>query len=810
MNSKLLKTVLFFLIISSFLFAGESIPQYYLQSRYLLTSPGSFGNGFLGYLNPALVNIVGSPELFVFSTDRTHGPVPDRQWGLIGAVPHVSIGAINHRMEGERYSDYRISLGSGTESFSYGISYGWSAGKAELSRIGRVVSAGMLVRPNPHVSAGLVGVFSQQQDDRYGVFDLGFRPFANGRITFFGDCALSFFSDIDRAQWSTGVAVQPLSGITVAARLFDDNTFSLGMNFNLGKISLRSQTHINENNNTLFNNYSLRIGSKNSNIFDSYIKENKQYVSLQLKGTMHYQKYRLFDKEKNTLTGIMQHLKGAADDKRIAGVALNLSGMEAGKEMIWEIREILSDLQKSGKKVVIYFDQGNMNMYHLASTADCIVMDPEGMFTLEGFAASRTFMKGTLEKLGIGYEEWRFFTYKSASEVLSRESMSEPDREQRLKLLKDFYSLTQRDVCQSRGFSPAFFDTLVNEKAIFLPEEAQKHQLVDTLARWTEIENIISKLEGENKTLINPRELACHSMQRTEWGSLPQVAVVYAVGACAMDTGIKARVLEKTILRLAESKRIKAVILRVDSPGGDPLASDLVAQALKKCDKQKPLIISQGGVAASGGYWISMYGDTIVAAPNTVTGSIGVIGGWLWNQGFGDKIGMQPDFVKVGKHADLRAGLTLPYLGLTLPHRNLTAEEFGIMKRAITTMYNHFIKKVAQGRDMKEAEVDSIGQGRVWSGTVGRENGLIDVIGGLDKAISLAKQSAGISGDKEVEIVEFPSRGWINPAIFKPDLFNISAENSADSPIINYLKMITSHPAKPLTMLPADWVGTGE
>jgi len=810
MKSTLLKSVLIVLVIRSFLCAGESKAQYYSQSRYILTSPGSFENGFLGYLNPALVNMVAGPELFMFSTDRNQGELSGRQWGIVGAVPHLSFGAINHRVEGERYSDYRIACGFGDETVSYGISYGWAAGKKGLTRLGENISAGVVWRPHPFLSAGIAGVFPQKKGVRYGVLDLGFRPLASGRITFFGDCAFTSFSDLDKAQWSTGVAVQPLSGITVAARLFDDNTFSLGMSFSLGNISLRAHSHVNEGNTTLFNNYALRIGAGRKNIFDSYFKKNKQYVSLNLKGPIHYQKYRLFDKEKNTLTGIMQHLKGAADDERIAGIALNLSGMEAGQEIIWEIRELLSDLKESGKKVVIYFDQGNMAIYHLASAADCVVMDPEGMLMLEGFAASRTFLKGTLEKLGIGYEEWRFFTYKSASEVLSRTSMSEPDREQRLELLKDFYSLIQKGVCRSRSFSSDYFDTLINEKAIFLPEEAQKHQLVDTLARWTDIGKIITDLEGKKKPMINPQELACYSIRRTQWGSLPQIAVVYAVGACAMDTGIKARVLEKTILRLAEAKRIKAVILRADSPGGDPLASDLVAEALRKCRERKPVIISQGGVAASGGYWISMYGDTIVAAPNTVTGSIGVIGGWLWNQGLGDKIGMQPDFVQVGKHADLAAGLTIPYLGLTLPHRNLTQEEFGMVKGAITTMYKHFVKKVARGRDMKEAAVDSIGQGRVWSGIDGRENGLVDVIGGLDAAISLAKKSAGISEDKKVSIVEFPSPGWINPEIFKPDLFGIDNQNAADSPMINYLKLINSYPGKPLVMLPADWWLTGQ
>ncbi|MEJ2628936.1 MAG: S49 family peptidase, partial [bacterium] len=363
----------------------------------------------------------------------------------------------------------------------------------------------------------------------------------------------------------------------------------------------------------------------------------------------------------------------------------------------------------------------------------------------------------------------------------------------------------QKDVCQARGFSPTYFDTLVNEKVIFLPCIALKHELVDTLARWTEIENIIKKIEGKKKSLTSSQALACHSFQKTEWGSRPQIAVVYAIGVCALETGIKARILEKVLLRLSTLKKVKAVILRVDSPGGDPLASDLVAEAVQKCCNKKPVIISQGGVAASGGYWISMYGDTIVAAPNTITGSIGVIGGWLWNQRFGEMTGMKSDFVQVGKHADLGSGITLPILGLTIPHRNLNPEEFTLVKTSFISLYKRFVKKVASGRNMPEAEIDSIGQGRVWSGTAGREKGLVDVMGGLDRAISLAHERAGMAADKEIEIIEFPPQGWINPELLKFKLFDITGKEGFDSPLATYLKMINAHPAKPLVLLPAGW-----
>ncbi|MEJ2628563.1 MAG: hypothetical protein P8078_08415, partial [bacterium] len=378
MKAKFFKAAILCLIISTSLWGAEDNPLYYSQARYILSSPGSFGKGFLGYLNPAMASMIGNPELFIFLNDKASGMVPDRQWGMVGAVPHLSFGAVNHKVKGLRYSDYRIACGFGNESVSYGISYGWASGKRVLSKMGRVFSTGMLVRPNPYLSAGLVGIFPQKQGDQQGVLDLGFRPLADGRITFFGDCAFTSFSDLKRTQWSAGAVVQPLSGINVAARIYDNSTFSLGMSFSLGDVSLRSHTHLNEDNKTLFNTYAVRVGAKEKNIFDSYFKQEKQYLSLPLKGPVAYQKYRLFDTQRNTLIDIIKNLKGAAADKRIAGVALNLSGMKAGKEILWEIRELLEELQKKGKKVVIYFDNCDMSTYHLASVADYVVMDPEG------------------------------------------------------------------------------------------------------------------------------------------------------------------------------------------------------------------------------------------------------------------------------------------------------------------------------------------------------------------------------------------------------------------------------------------------
>jgi len=451
-------------------------------------------------------------------------------------------------------------------------------------------------------------------------------------------------------------------------------------------------------------------------------------------------------------------------------------------------------------------EREGMTGYHLASVADRVVLDPDGILVLEGYILGRTFLKGTLEKLGLGFDEWRFFKYKSANESLSRDSMSDADREQRQALIDDLYAVVRNDVCESRNFSKDQVDQLSNETVIFTPNEAVAQGLVDTLARWVNIEKIIENFEGGKKCLIKSSELAQNVLPRRDWGAKPKIAVVYALGICDVEQGINARKLEKVLEGLARNNSVKAIVFRADSPGGDALASDLVAEAMKKCAEKKPVIVTQGNVAASGGYWISMYADTIVAAPYTITGSIGVIGGWLWNKELGDRLGMVADFVKVGEHADIGFGITLPLIGLQIPDRNLTPEEREQIEMMIKDFYKEFVTKVSNGRAMSMQSIEEVAQGRVWSGLDGKEVGLVDVIGGMETAIALAKEAADIPVEREIEIVELPKLGWFNPEMFLPRLFGAKAEKKSESYEIEYLKTIAKYKGRPLPMLSPDLI----
>jgi protease-4 len=289
------------------------------------------------------------------------------------------------------------------------------------------------------------------------------------------------------------------------------------------------------------------------------------------------------------------------------------------------------------------------------------------------------------------------------------------------------------------------------------------------------------------------------------WGEKPEIALIYATGICAMDEGINARKLVSYVDQAVNDNNVKAIVLRVDSPGGDGLASDIIAEALKKAKDKKPLIISQGSVAASGGYWLSMYGDTILAAPNTITGSIGVIGGWAYNKGLKEKLGVSTDYVKHGEHSDLGFGMTIPFIGLTLPDRDLTTFEQKKIDNSILAMYKEFVGKVAVGRNKSFAYIDSVGQGRVWSGFDGKSNGLVDILGGMSEALEIAVNKAGLSGE-EYEVKEYPPPPLFNFNFFMPKIPGFRLEEESTIKNITFRLQYNGIPLPILPLEDMDYV----
>ena len=801
-----MKNYFYLLFLTSLLAPGvmsQTFPSYYSTTDLSLTSPGALKSGLFGYDNPAMLTYQHQPDLQFVWTDATGRWNDFNRWGLFTAAPNFGFGVVETKVGSFSVTDYRLSSAFGDRRVSFGLGFGFSGGDKSAFDRRNVWTLGTLLRPDPHFSLGLVGSATSSGGKTEAVADLGIRPFGNERLTLFADYGIQNDWHLNDGNWSYGAVVEALPGIRVTGRCFNTHAFSFGISFSLGNAGISGQSTFDPGGKHSFNTYALRLGAYDRTLGSSFNKSTT-YVEMNLQGTMKYQRFMFFD-HSNTLRNTLAAIEAARDDETVAGIAINTSGMSVNREMLWELREQLATFKSAGKKVIVFMDRPSMEAYHFATVADKIVLDPAGMVLLPGYMIGRTFLKGTLEKLGIGYDEWRFFTYKSAMEYLSRDSMSAADREQNKRYIDDLYALAKANICAGRKLTPERFDEIMNNEFMILPEDAISKGLVDTIGRWDDVKTMVERFEGRKKVFIGPATLSrSQPPPDHKWGEPPHIALIYAIGECAMDVGIKARTLVKYVEAAGNDPGIKAIIMRVDSPGGDAMASDYIAEAMKKAKKNKPVIVSQGYVAGSGGYWLSMYADTIVSAPSTITGSIGVIGGWMYNTGLKEKLGMTTDHVQIGNHADLGFGFALPFLGVGLPDRNFTAEERAAAEHALRSVYADFVKKVAEGRKATSDRIEPIARGRFYSGTEARGLGLVDVIGGLEDALRIAKQRANIDVNDEVAIVEMPDRGWFDFRSLMPRPFQGSVV-SVD-PVIEQLTFRLQHNGEPMPLMPIDQI----
>jgi protease IV len=793
-------------ILSGFSFAQSGIPAFQNQSQFQIASPGALKFGLYGFDNPALLGYVKSPDLYFTWSNATGNWNDFNRWGLFYAGPGIGIGAIHDDGEFGPITDYRVSFGGGDRTFSAGLSFGWSGGQTEKYQRQSFATLGTLYRPSPYFSLGVVGVKSFKERNALATADVAVRPFGDQLFTAFFDYEILRNQMAKDGAWSAGAVVEALPGVRITGRYFDTKAFAIGFQFSLGNAGVDTRTNYDKDRKYLSNTFGIHLGAYDRNIFDTFFRSQNSYVEMTMNGPVGYQRYRFFDNTK-TLTDILNSIDAAKNDPRVAGIAMNLSGMTINRELAWEIREKLKEFKAAGKHVVMYFDNGNIDTYHFASIADKIVMDPLGMFALDGYINGLTYVRGTLDKLGIGVDEWRFFKYKSAYESLSREKMSDADREQRQNLVNDYYRLAKTDICASRGFAPEQFDSMVDSVVVFTAQSAVEKGLVDTLGRWENVKDVIAQFEKGEKAYRGAGSLL--DTQRPfdgRWGEPPQIALIYALGVCAMDMGITARSLVNDVNAAVENPKVKAIVLRVDSPGGDALASDIIAEAFKKAKGKKPIIVSQGYVAGSGGYWLSMYADTIVAAPTTITGSIGVAGGWLYNKSAKEWLGLSTDHVQVGAHADLGFGARMPLIGIGLPDRNLTGEERAKMEKIMKHYYKEFVAKVASGRKKSVQEIEAVAEGHFYSGYEGKDKGLVDVLGGLETAVAIAKERAGISTCEEVTIVEMPAKGLFNFDGLIQKFMPFQTDVQED-PFIEQLKFRIRHNGEVMPMMPVEMGG---
>ena len=453
-------------------------------------------------------------------------------------------------------------------------------------------------------------------------------------------------------------------------------------------------------------------------------------------------------------------IERAANDKRIRGIIVNTAGYTASQETLWELRTVLQKFKAKDKKVCVFISMADLDMYCLASVADKIIMDEAGVLNIIGYSWGKGYVQHTLDKLGIGVRELRYFTFKSASEMFVRDSMSEADRIQYNAWLDDIYKTSKETLINARGWDTEKFNEILDKGFMYSAKEALKQGLVDYTGRQDAIKNAVKELEGNDKSsfVVYGDEEMNLTGAKIYYGPAgagglfsrpPVIAVVHANGQTDMEQGMAARSLSHTIRKLAENKRVKAIVLRINSPGGSAEAADYIAEAVKFAKEKVPVVVSMGSVAASGGYWAAMYANEIIASPYTLTGSIGVIGSWFYDKGLNNKLGITVDMLQRGAHADLMTGVILPY-------RDLKDDEIERYRQLLIDMYDVFVSKVATGRNMEAEKVDSLAQGRVYSGLGALEAGLIDKIGGLQDACASACTLANIPIDKKVLYTEYP------------------------------------------------------
>ena len=486
---------------------------------------------------------------------------------------------------------------------------------------------------------------------------------------------------------------------------------------------------------------------------------------------------RLFGGQPQSLSSLLAQFRKAKVDKRITAIMLDIDGSGAGWAKAEEIRGAIEDFRTSGKPVYAYMETGFNKDYYIATACDKIFVPPPGELFTIGLAADVMFFRGSLDKLGVYPDMYQIGKYKSAGDMFTQKEMTPAHREFINSLLDDLYGRYVEGIAKARNKTPDDVKKLI-DNAPYNAAQAKDAGLIDGAAYHDEVEKELKKRLGYNANdalrITHAGDYRQISQESLGLNKGERVAVVYAAGDIVSgksefggsgEETIGSDSLVRTLNEVRDDKTIKAVVLRIDSPGGSGLASDIIWRAIESLKEKKPVVVSMSDVAASGGYYIACNANKIVAEPSTITGSIGVVGGKPVIKGFYDWIGVTNEYVLRGANA-----------GMFRESEKFSDTERKKFEELIkTTYYDQFLPKVAKGRGKNVEQIDAIGQGRVWTGRQGKDNGLIDEYGGLDKAIEIAKQLANIPADKSVQRVIRPQ-----PPGFFEQLMSSSGEDESE------------------------------
>jgi len=458
-----------------------------------------------------------------------------------------------------------------------------------------------------------------------------------------------------------------------------------------------------------------------------------------------------------TLRTVLKALENARQDKRIVALYLDGSRTSAGNgtglATLKEVREALERFRSAGKKIIAYNVDLGKQAYYLSSVADTVILNPMGTVEINGFSSQQLFYTGALEKFGIGVQVIRVGKYKSAVEPFVLKKLSQENRQQTQALLSDLWGEFVTTVGKSRKITPGQLQAIADYQGEFTASEARTRRLVDKVAYLDEVVADLKKLTGSSEEDKSFRQIRISTYAKVEdkdfkkRTSKNKIALVYAEGEIVNGQGSGQQVggdrLARQLRQLRQDEDIKAVVLRINSPGGSVTASEEIQREVRLSRDKKPVIVSMGDYAASGGYWIATGANHIFAEPNTITGSIGVFGLQFNVQKLANSNGLTWDVVKTGRYADR-----------TTISRPKTPQELAIAQKWVNQIYDQFLNKVAESRKLPKQKVAQIAQGRVWSGQDAKALGLVDEIGGIDDAIEYAAKQAKLGENWELE--EYP------------------------------------------------------
>lgn len=445
-----------------------------------------------------------------------------------------------------------------------------------------------------------------------------------------------------------------------------------------------------------------------------------------------------------SLKDVLSTIRTAKENKNINGIYIEAKSLSTGSASLEAIRRALTDFKESGKFIVAYSDNYTQGCYYLCSVADKVFLNPQGSLGLVGMASQTIFFKELLKKIGVDMMIFKVGTYKGAVEPFMLDKLSEANREQIQSYMGTIWNNVATGIAKSRNISADDINHFANQGYAFAaPEKAVECGLIDELKYRTEVEELVKEMAGQNEKRLQTADLSKVKSIKTVISEKPdRIAVLYAEGEIKPETPSSPYNTEQAIteqvanelLKLKNDDNVKAVVLRVNSPGGSAFVSEQIWHQVVELKKVKPIVVSMGDVAASGGYYISCAANKIVAEPNTLTGSIGIFGIFPNVTGLFDKLSLTTDVVKTNTYSDLG--------DLSRPMRE---DEKVLIQSFVERGYDTFLTRCADGRNMSKEAINEIGQGRVWTGEQARERGLVDELGGIDKAIETAASLAGLT-----------------------------------------------------------------